>query len=259
MTNFKMNSPCEESSILENNSSNLSSDEERLFTNESLSGSTHSDTLFNEIRVQLNTNPEYDCDKRLESFLKPVYALEAFTQLSSFTEDVLYEYLKYLEIAHPNVLFVKPRLLRKLELFYDTQLICLLEREAAKERDAVFFILQEEEKYCILCYEAKRATIYHYYLPLNKNNRLVKLLWQRIEAYFNINHFVRVRCETKHSDVIFFVIECILKKLKNLNGLEFKEADSDALRMDVTYAYVEAKLKTAEQFLPSGFERIAEV
>lgn len=206
-------------------------------------------------------NSDYECEKRLEKFLKIVNNLDKFSHQDNFTEDVLTQYLKYLEKCHPSVLFIPPKFFRRLNPSDSQALEDLLDHKEAKEHEVVFFVLKAEINYIVLAYDVKKAVMYHYYLPVNKDSELIDLVWPHLESYFGAEQFTLVECTTKFQDDVLFVIECILKVLKEVDEMTYEEMNfliyPEVLKVNVLHVYLETKLEKAKKLLPRGFEKVA--
>lgn len=221
-----------------------------------------SEEIFKNIESLSNdANLDYGCEKRLDKFLKIINNLDSFSHQNSFTEDVLSEYLKYLGKCHPSVLFIAPKCFQGLSLLDTEPLGDLLDRKEAKEHEIVFFVLKAEISYIVLAYDVKKAIMYHYYLPTNKNSELIELVWPPLESYFGAEQFFHVESPTKHQDDVLFVIECILKLLKEVDEMSYEEMNfliyPDVLKVNVLHVYLETKLEKAKKLLPKGFENVA--
>lgn len=208
-----------------------------------------------------NINLDYECEKRLGKFLKIVNNLDEFANQDCFPEDVLSEYLKYLEKCHPSVLFIAPKFFQKLTPSDSQSVIHLLDRKEAKEHEIVVFVLKAEVSYIVLAYEVKKAIMYHYYLPVNANSQLIDLVWPHLESYFGAEQLIPIESMTKHNDDVLFVIESILKLLKEVDEMSYEEMNfliyPDVLKVNVLHVFLETKLEKAKKLLPKGFENVA--
>ncbi len=172
-------------------------------------------------------------------------------------DDVVQEYINYLETKSDNFLLIKPRFVRWLLTAPLDQVIGFMDSKDVKSFATVLFVIMEENRYSLILFSKHNTSFYHYDLT-KKNYHAAEQLMFRLRSYLGITRMVQVECIVKGVQSSVFLMENILKIMKNYEKIE--EGDSFVMKMlNVPPQSDRLVLIMAKKYVDRKFEQIVKI
>lgn len=177
-----------------------------------LSSSSFKEVLDKFSIVQQNENDAQELYAKLNSIVDLLEKFDSFSRTNeTLTEEVLSEYIGYLQGKAPALLIVKPTFTNFLVNGQQLEVSSFLESKNAANFEQIIFVLQASSHYSCILYTKATSSAYHYDLREKKNLEWAERLVFRLREYFQVDQITHFECRLEDVPSSAFLLENLMK------------------------------------------------
>lgn len=177
-----------------------------------LSDSSFKEILDKFLITQQNENNARELYQRLSSIVDVLEKLDVFSRTNeTLSEDVLQEYINYLQSKNENLLIVKPTFTNFLINAQQEEINTFLASKNADKFEQIIFILHVNSHYSSVLLTKANTSAYHYDLKGKKNYEWAERLMFKLREYFMVDQITHFECRIKDVPSSAFLLENMMK------------------------------------------------
>lgn len=150
--------------------------------------------------------------QKLNSIIDMLDKFDAFSYNNeTITEDLLQEYMDYLQSKNDNLLIIKPAFTNFLLNAQQDEMNSFLDSKNADKYVQIIFILRANLQYSLVLLSKAYTSAYHFDLKGTKNHEWAERLLFKVREYFMVDQITHFECCIENVPSSVFLLENMMK------------------------------------------------